>query len=309
MNILVIRRDNIGDLLCTTPLLHGLRHQLKPERLDLLTNSYVAPVMIDNPDLDQVLVYQKAKHAPRSFWRIAHEKWSLIRALRCTHYDLVLAFDRRAQRLANVLRKTRVLTPLRHWDRGTEVERAWELGTRIGLTGSPGPLVLPKNMQHLVSRDPQLIGLHISARRPKQRYPVSQWAELIAMIGKTDPALRFRILWSPGKTDHPQHPGDDELAETLRARLRDLPVEFYPSHTLELLVSAIQKCGSIILADGGAMHIAAACQIPLVALFGDSDARRWAPWECHHILLQPDTHEVKDLSPTEILDAWKKLNP
>jgi ADP-heptose:LPS heptosyltransferase len=29
MNILIIRRDNIGDLLCTTPLMVGIKEQLK----------------------------------------------------------------------------------------------------------------------------------------------------------------------------------------------------------------------------------------------------------------------------------------
>ncbi len=45
LNILIIRRDNIGDLLFTTPLMAGLKEQLKVARLDVVTNAYVAPVL------------------------------------------------------------------------------------------------------------------------------------------------------------------------------------------------------------------------------------------------------------------------
>ena len=48
--ILVIRRDNIGDLLCTTPLLHGLRRQFP--------QAYIA-VLDGNPDVDEVFVFLK----------------------------------------------------------------------------------------------------------------------------------------------------------------------------------------------------------------------------------------------------------
>jgi len=34
--ILVIRRDNIGDLVCTTPLVRALRHQLPNARIEFL---------------------------------------------------------------------------------------------------------------------------------------------------------------------------------------------------------------------------------------------------------------------------------
>jgi hypothetical protein len=60
--ILVIRRDNIGDLVCTTPLIHALRTRFPKARLDLLVNSYNAPLLVGHPDVDHLYVYTKAKH-------------------------------------------------------------------------------------------------------------------------------------------------------------------------------------------------------------------------------------------------------
>lgn len=49
--ILIVRRDNIGDLICTLPLISAIR-QLNPKaRIDMLVNSYAgAPVVLGNPD-------------------------------------------------------------------------------------------------------------------------------------------------------------------------------------------------------------------------------------------------------------------
>ena len=60
--ILVIRRDNIGDLVCTTPLLAALRRRFPAAWIGALVNSYNATVLDRNPDLDEVFVYRKLKH-------------------------------------------------------------------------------------------------------------------------------------------------------------------------------------------------------------------------------------------------------
>ena len=56
--ILVVRRDNIGDLVCTTPLIRALRQRYPDARIDALVNSYNLPVVAHNPDLDNAYAYQ-----------------------------------------------------------------------------------------------------------------------------------------------------------------------------------------------------------------------------------------------------------
>ena len=58
----MVRRDNIGDLVCTTPLLAALRRACPQAWIGALVNSYSAAVLDRNPDLDEVLVYTKLKH-------------------------------------------------------------------------------------------------------------------------------------------------------------------------------------------------------------------------------------------------------
>ncbi len=309
LNILIIRRDNIGDLLCTTPLFRALKDQLKVDRLDVVTNAYVAPVLKGSSYIDTLYIYHKLKHGHTSFFKVITERLKLIFHLRQYHYDYILAFDARALKLTRYLKKTKVLTPIHDWTNQTEVERAWELGQRIGLKGLPGPLTLPLHLYDpsFYKKNSQTLGIHISARRIKQQYPIKLWATLICQLHDMDPKLTFHIFWSPGDAENPMHPGDDKKADTLKNTLKNLPTKFIPTPTLESLIEAIQTCGSMIMADGGAMHIAAALNRPIIALFGDSNSKRWRPWKVPHTIIQPDTHDVRDIEVSSIIDAWHQL--
>ena len=309
LNILIIRRDNIGDLLCTTPLFRALKDQLKVDRLDVVTNAYVAPVLKGNRYIDALYIYHKLKHGHTSFFKVITERLRLISNLRQHHYDYILAFDQRAVNLTRYLRKTKVLTPTQDWSEHTEVERVWEMGQRFGIKGVPGPLVLPLQLYDPSSdiKNIQTLGIHISARRVRQQYPIKQWVGLIRALHARDPKLSFHIFWSPGDTKNPMHPGDDEKAETLKNTLNNLPIKFMPTPSLESLIEGMRTCGSMVMADGGAMHIAAGLNRPIVALFGDSNPKRWRPWGVPHTIIQPNTHDVRDIEVSTIVDAWRDL--
>jgi ADP-heptose:LPS heptosyltransferase len=309
LNILIIRRDNIGDLLCTTPLMAGIKKQLKVDRLDVVTNAYVAPILKGNAFIDTLYVYHKLKHGHTSFFKVIGEKIKLIFNLRQHHYDYILAFDQRALNLTHYLRKTKVLTPIQDWTHQTEVERAWELGQRLGLKGVPGPLVLPLHPYDSSAniKKSLTIGIHISARRIKQQYPISQWATLIRTLHNMNAKLIFHIFWSPGDAQNPLHPGDDEKANLLKHALKNFPIKFIPTTTLESLMESFQTCGSMVMADGGAMHIAAGLNLPIIALFGDSNPKRWRPWGVPYTIMQSETEHVKDIEPSKIIEAWLKL--
>ena len=91
MKILVVRRDNIGDLVLTTPVFRALRARYPDARIEALVNSYNAPVLENHPDLDAVYAYIKSKHRDAGTavggWL---ERLRQILGLRESRYDLVL---------------------------------------------------------------------------------------------------------------------------------------------------------------------------------------------------------------------------
>src|SRR5262245_26908471 len=61
-SFLIIRRDNIGDLVCTLPAVSALRTGFPGARIEALVNSYNHDVLAGRPDFDAVHAYSKGKH-------------------------------------------------------------------------------------------------------------------------------------------------------------------------------------------------------------------------------------------------------
>lgn len=51
---------------------------------------------------------------------------------------------------------------------------------------------------------------------------------------------------------------------------------------------ALTLCGAVVTGDSLPLHMAAALQVPQVALFGPTDPRRTGPWMCPSKVLVPD---------------------
>jgi ADP-heptose:LPS heptosyltransferase len=331
--ILVVRRDNIGDLVCTTPLLTALRQRFPDGWLAVLANSYNAPILAGHPDLDQVFAYRKGKHVDAGLLALARERIGLVRELRARRLDWVVlattAYQPRTLRLARLLAPRHIAgfagaRPPRAIDRPVslagadgehEVERVFRLARAFGIAGPPPPPRIAVDAGERARVDAALrerrlgaapIGIHLSARKPSQRWPVDRFVGLMRALHERRRAA-FVLFWSPGPADHPQHPGDDEKARAVIAATRALPVLPWPTAALPALAAGIAACRAMIMSDGGAMHIAAALGKPIVCFFGRSDATRWRPWGVPHRLLQPASRDVSDLSVGEAVSAFEAL--
>ncbi len=319
MKILVIRRDNIGDLVCTTPLFSALRRHYPDARIEALVNSYNAPVLAHNLNIETVHIYRKAKHraSDESRFAIWWQTFRLIRCLRKTHFDLIIVATPGAQpgavKFARWIGAAMIVayTPNTNDAHGHEAERVMQLLRPLGIDEAPGALTLHADPQlaaaiTLPPGNSPLIGLHISARKPLQRWPIERFAELAHTLHRRD-STRFLLFWSPGDEDHPQHPGDDRKAEHLLELCRDLPLMACRTERLEELIAGLSRCDRVICSDGGAMHVAAGLGKPIVCFFGNSSAERWCPWGVVHELLQPKSRKVIDISVSETLSAIGRL--
>src|SRR6195256_5684914 len=90
--ILVIRRDNIGDLVCTTPLIAALRERFPRAHIAALVNTYNEAVLSGNPAVDAVYAYEKGKHrgAKRSIASVYAGRLKLMMNLRREKFDYAI---------------------------------------------------------------------------------------------------------------------------------------------------------------------------------------------------------------------------
>ena len=336
---LVIRRDNIGDLVCTTPLIHALRKHYPNATIAALVNSYNAPVLANNPDIDALYAYTKAKHRPAgsSILKVYWDRLRIFWRLRKCHFDYAIlaapGFQPRLLRLARFAGAKHVLGFTEPGKRGAsainngvlyeadkrqhEVEAVFKLLATLGINGEPpAAQVFPQADEVACAtealhgampiRPPLLIGIHVSARKPSQRWPAQNFADLMKRL-HTEHKASFMLFWSPGETGNSLHPGDDSKAQEIIAATKEIPILAYPTHNLGQLVAGLSLCNMVICSDGGAMHLAAGLGKPILCFFGKSDATRWHPWGVPYVVLQPPSLDVANLTVEEALNGFMKL--
>lgn len=334
-SFLVIRRDNIGDLVCTTPVFEALRTHFPAARIFALTNSYNLPVLRGNPFIDEAFAYTKGKHreAGRSLWNVYADRLRLVMRLRRMRLDYAIVGScgvvPRALAFARLVRPKHIVShvprgnavrgvdvPVAHdWSKPLhEVEVVYTVLSPFGITGRPpAPAVFPapdaeRQVRAALEarRIAAPIGVHISSRRPSNRWPVEQTAELLRRMHAAHGSA-FVLFWSPGDEHDPRHPGDDRKAARLIEQLRDVPLLPYATHRLEDLIAGLSACERVICSDGGAMHIAAALGKPILCFFGDSNPVRWRPWNVPHVLLQPPSGDAADITVDEAYEGFERL--
>ena len=331
--ILVIRRDNIGDLILTTPLIHALRQRFPQAWIGALVNSYNARVLEGNSDLDEVFVYTKAKHrGSASAWSAYWSTLSLILRLRKLRVDYAIlaspAASAKAQMFARRI-KARTIVGFGECagpefrlkadsaDTQHEVEEVFRIAPLFGIEGRPPKTAVfvdegkTSESRSLIGKSlpgkGALIGVHISARKPQQRWPVERFVEFLRQLVERRPDLGFVLFWSPGESDNPTHPGDDAKAHQILEQLGSFPIVPFPTHTLSDLFVGLAVCEQVVCSDGGAMHVAAALGKPILCFFGNSDLRHWHPWGVPYRPLQLKSQDVSDISVAQALGKFLEL--
>lgn len=283
--ILLIRRDNIGDLVCTTPAFAALRQHYPDAEIGALVNSYNAEVLRGNPNVDQVFVYQKLKHAGGLTNRIKAlvQRLKLIVQLRHWKPDVTIlaksSYDRHGLnfarqigakniigfvpddlRLAKGLPDIQLKTP--EFTAAHEVDALNQLLGPLGINDALGPLQVFADANAVANTKKQLptaakrIALHISAREPERHWGHDNFIVLAKHILESQPDKQIMLFWSPGKSDDPHHPGDDEAAAQLINAVQNNRLVPMPTQNLTELIAALSLCDLFIGTDGGALHLA-----------------------------------------------------
>lgn len=333
--ILLIRRDNIGDLICTTPAIHALREKFPAAKIGILVNSYNADVVAGNPDIDEVYVYEKAKHAEgKNRFLVWMENLRLFLKIRGERYDVAIGCGNYSPSLARYTFLTGAKNRIgyvRFGDRSIsynipiselrepihEVVAAFKLLEPLGISGEPPKLVLmpsvdeEKKVLHFLFPTPNseaqthnFIAMHISSRKENNRWPAYRFIELGNELIKTYNVIPL-LLWAPGSSKNPRHPGDDEKAAEIAKGMVSAPV-LYKTIKLKELIAAISVCKLVICCDGGAMHIAAALGKPMLTIWGSTDKRRWSPWKVENIILQKGKN-ADEVNVEEVVAAFATL--
>lgn len=167
--------------------------------------------------------------------------------------------------------------------------------------GLEGPLVLfqPGNKRT------HKRGRVMTAHHPKHWDP-ENWAAVAAAVLETLPGARVLLCGSG-----PEH----ALLEDIRHAAGDHPRVHNLAGELPIprLLALLEVAHSMVSVDTGPAHAAAALGCPLVVMFGSAPPDRWRPIGPGAVSVLGGTRgeasRVADLSPAEVVAAWRSLPP
>ena len=283
---LLIRGTNwIGDAIMTTPAVRAIRCGLPAAHISLLVKPWVAPVFAASPHVDEIILYESnGRHSgTRGTIRLSAE-------LRQMRFDAAIllqnafeaAFLAWAARIplrggfATDGRGLLLTHPVQRRQRIRRVHQTLyylEMLRGLGFRGRGAALELPlaadadaAALQALraagADEAAPLIGINPSATygSAKQWFP-ERFARLADRLATY---LGGQVVIFGGPADKP-------LGAQISAMMKTVPIDLTGRTDLETAMALIRKCGLFVTNDSGLMHVAAALDRPLVAVFGSTD--------------------------------------
>jgi lipopolysaccharide heptosyltransferase I len=296
-SFLLMRLSAIGDVVNTLPAVSALREAFPGARIGFLVEDKAKDVVLGHPDLDETIVFPKARWKGRS---LQSGTWAEVRdylgSLRAGRFQALLDFQ---GNLKVWLHAALSGIPIRigfsrhHCREGSHLFtnvhvtppserllRARKFLSLLGPLGIASPNLLWKLPDRARSRreierflrgaglpESGYAVLHAgtSERGAEKRWPAQRFTELARSLAR-DLGLRVVVAWGPG-----------ELTTAREIALASGATLALETRSLLDLAELIGRASLYVGADSGPLHLASAVACPSVALFGPKDPEIYAP--------------------------------
>ncbi|HSU49732.1 MAG TPA: glycosyltransferase family 9 protein [Segetibacter sp.] len=297
-NILIIRADNMGDLIMSSPAIRALKETFSA-KITVLTSSMAAGIVPAISEIDEVIVFDlpwvKAKET------IASEAiFTLVQQLKQKRFDAVVIFTVFSQNpLPAAMIAYMAAIPLRlaycrenpydlltNWVPDQEpytfiqhqVLRDLRLVETIGATTKDNRLHLnvPETISAAVNDQLKYKGVnvakpwcifHAGVSEKKREYPFGNWVEAAR---KLIDEKGFQILFTGA-------PAEKEMCDKLAEAVGENAFSVAGLFSLQEFIALIKNAPIIVSVNTGSVHIAAAVNTPVVVLYAQTNPQH-TPW-------------------------------
>jgi ADP-heptose:LPS heptosyltransferase len=281
--ILVCKWCCLGDAVVSLYALREFKRRHPGITIDVLVSARIAAIYRHAPEIGQVY------ELPVTGRRLASELLSPRLWLRLLRLSRILRSNRYAQFVdLELYRGTGPI--LKRWlripfSRGFQVEGAlpkhhdfevpvprhmpeWQCFYRV--LGMDFPAAEPEPLYpraHAPGPRPRIgIVFGSSFNWPQKKWPWERFAELILLLAREGHAC---VLLGAR--------GEEPEAARILAAANGMAEDTTGLLDYESLLRAVSACDLVVGNDTGTLHVAAACGVPTVTLFGPTDPRKWNP--------------------------------
>ncbi|MBT9613246.1 MAG: putative lipopolysaccharide heptosyltransferase III [Burkholderiales bacterium] len=308
--VLVIKLRHHGDVLLTSPVFSTLKNHAPHLKIDALLYQDTAEMLTLHPAIEEIHTIDRAWKRSGLLAQ-AKQEWALLSRLRSKHYDLVIHLSEHP-RGAWVKRLTgarygvapSLVSRSRWWKSSFSHFFPWLPGNtrhtveihldalrRIGLQPSfeERRLVLEPGLDAKRHITEILAAQGLSSKAFIHLHPTSRW--LFKCWAEDKVTALMQALQAQGHTLLVSSAPDARELAMLERILRPLAqpvVNLGGQLTLKQLAALTAQAKLFIGVDSAPMHIAAAMQTPVLALFGPSGEKEWGPWMVPHRVITSD---------------------
>ena len=316
---LVTKLRHHGDVLLASPVFTVLGHAAPSAEIDALVYAETAPMLAGHPAIARI-------HAIDRGWkrqgliRQARAERALLAALHTRHYDLIVHLTEhpRGAWLSRLLRPR--YSVARHLDRAhwlwrTSFTHYYKVPRRTprhtvecNLDGLRriGVQPVPEDKALLLAADAaaaarvrSLLAQHgAEAKRFIQMHPGSRWLfkcwppEHYAALLDALVADGWRVVLTAAP-DARERALVDAILGAAGDAVRNGVIDLGGQLSLTELAALTREARAFVGVDSAPMHIAAAVQTPVVALFGPSGEVEWGPWQVPHRIVASTRHPCR----------------
>lgn len=284
---ILIRATNwVGDAVMSMPAFEAVRENFPQSHITVLARPWVVPLYESHPAADSVIPYRRG----HGILKDSSEFLRVVRVIRSLHFDMAVLFQNAFEaaliaRLGGIMIRVGYNTDGRGFllshsvVRGTEVLKlhqveyyltflralGWEAPTRDPvLRADPEAVARVRALLSSKGIKDQdlLIGISPGAAYgPAKRWPVERFA---AIGDQAIKEWRARVVVIGTEKDK-------DLGEALISATAPGAVNCCGLTGLGEALALIKRCQLFVSNDSGLMHVAAALNVPTVAIFGSTD--------------------------------------
>ena len=308
--ILLVRNDNVGDLICTTPAIEALRKRYPNNQIDIVVNSYNYDAIHKNPFVDTVYCYTKPKHKVglKSKISAGWGKLKILLKIRKEKYDVVIVFrggySKSAElfsHITNAQYKVGVLDPkgkdkfnihIPVTPETNEVHFCYDCVKPFDVReqGESTYFYIDSLLSDKYKEYNNIIVFHISARMKENKMSYRKLKEIIESL-----SMPIYIT---------AEPDDFEMANKLACETDALFIRTSSFLDLGAFLTQAKLCLTL---EGGVMHLSPALGIRTIALFGKSSIERWYPWGYRDLVVQDTSAMAENIDNTRIIEKVNEV--
>lgn len=283
MKILIIKMRNIGDTLLMTSLIKNLKLNTDA-KIDVLVNEESKSMLTFNPNVNEIIVYPR-KAIKSSKFKVLKEIKFLFRIIK-RKYDIIINLtegDRGAiisllsnSKTLGYLPKNKFLRFLKPYDLYKEnFERMHAVERDLSFLKMLNFKVFEKKLEIFdnnlkINLPENYVLIHPVAKWKFKYWERDRFAKVVDYIKSKN----YEVIL----TSSPDEYEKDYLKDIYNI-CEQKPILYSGKFTLEEMKTVVKNAKLFIGVDTAIMHMASAYDVPIVALFGHSDADIWGPWE------------------------------